>query len=176
MPLRGTSRLTLTTSGPGGQAEPGPRRAALRPPERDDGGRVDPGRDLDHRRRQAGAARAAPPPPGSCPRRRRARAAQHVRQRGPRAGEPARHGDLGAVEDDAVGDVEARAEQPERQGGVEQDEVDLVVADARAHRGQRGRRGEEEDATRDALDVDAPFCLRRVEAAAPASEDAVSTT
>ena len=102
-PLRGTSRLTPTTSGDvGGQAE---ARAGRRPARRrrgDEAVDVDAGRDDDARQRPAGGAlglggrvaaggddqlgaRAAP-----------ARAAARA------AGQAAGHGDLGAVEHDAV--------------------------------------------------------------------------
>src|SRR6185437_13354615 len=69
----------------------------------------------------------------------------------------------GPVQDDAVGNVEPGTQQAERQGRVQQDEVDLVLPHRRAHPGQRGRRREEEDGPRDPLDAHTPFRLRRVE-------------
>ena len=59
MPLRGTSRLTLATSGP---AVVSPRRRAARPAgdvERGEPRAVDPGGDLDHRGQAPPAAWAA---------------------------------------------------------------------------------------------------------------------
>ena len=55
-----------------------------------------------------------------------------------RARQPAGHGDLGAVEHDVVGQVERRADQPERDGRVEHDEVGAELGgqlvDAAHHR------------------------------------------
>ena len=105
------------------------------------------------------------------------RAAQHAAQRGARAGEAARDRDLGAVEDDAVGDAEARAEEPERQHGVEQDQVDRVVRHARAHRRQvRPAVGKKRmvPGTR-SMRTPRSACSAS-KAAAPSSDDAVSTT
>ena len=68
---------------------------------------------------------------------------------------------------DAVGDVEVRPEQAERERGVEQDEVDLVLLDRGAHGGQRVGRREEEDLAGHALNADAPLGLRGVEGGGP---------
>ncbi len=73
--------------------------------------------------------------------------------RGP--GHPAGHGDFSAVQDHPVGHSEARAEQTEREGGVEQDQIDVVLGDATAHVGHGARRREVEDRLGYALDVDA---------------------
>ena len=79
------------------------------------------------------------------------------------------------MEDDAVGDAEVWAQEPEREHGVEQDQVDLVPGRG-ALTAATGRGGKEEGRARHPLDVDAPFGLRGVERAALASDDAVSTT
>ena len=54
--------------------------------------------------------------------------AQHPRERLLAAGQPAGHGDLGAVEDHVVRQLQRRPDEAERQRGVEHDEVGAEVA------------------------------------------------
>ncbi len=156
MPLRGTSRLTLDTSGP----LVGSPRAA-RAARRSAAGRgamvavSTPGGISTTGARSPGAARRASvagyePADTTMLASRKTR-----RQRGSCAGQPGGHRDLGPVEDDAVGQIEPGPEQPEREGGIEQDEVDPVVTRAGAHGGQRRRRREVQDGAGHPFDVDA---------------------
>ena len=67
------------------------------------------------------------------------------------------------MEDHPVGDAEVRAEEPERERRVEQDQVDPVLIDAPAHGAASTRGGEEEDGLGHPLDVDPPPGLLGVE-------------
>ena len=141
IPLRGTSRLRLTTSGPS-TGSPKRRRAAcaLGVVERTEPLRVDAGRHEHARQRPAGGSLALGERVAAGGDH-EAGAAEHVAQHEVRAGQPAGHRDLGAVEHDGVRVPEPWADQTDRQGGIEhhQRRADLVgqVVDAAGERRRR---------------------------------------
>ncbi len=81
-------------------------------------------------------------------------AGQHAAQRRGDQGQPARDRHLGPVHDDAVGHREPRADQPERPGRVEQDDLGPVAGDRRFDLAARPAGGQEEGARGHPLDHD----------------------
>ena len=69
--------------------------------------------------------------------------AQHVAERLLRARQAAGHGDLGAVEHDVVGQPQRRADEPERHGRVEHDELGAELLGQRVDAAHHPRVGQQ---------------------------------
>ncbi len=118
IPLRGTSRLTLTTSGPSaGRPRSARARTALAAVERAEPVEVDPGRDLHHRRHPP-APRRRPPGLGgrvAAGRDDQGAVPEHVGDQLAADRQAPGDGHLGAVEQHGVGDARA-GDRPDRAG------------------------------------------------------------
>ena len=144
MPLRGTRRLRLTTSGPSvGKPEVLAGRRPFVVVERPEAVGVDTGRHQHARQRTTRGALALGQRVAAGGDH-QSGAAEHVTQQEVRSRQPAGHGDLGAVQHDGVRTSEPGPDQPDRQRGVEHHPARAHLVGQRVDPPDERRRGQQD--------------------------------